>query len=128
MAMETRHVDSRRFYILGGKDDREPVESDIQSWAQWALEDTERWMVAFDRVGIVSVSSVFTGLDPAQTRYAKEDAPLLFEVGLYAGTRETQIGKFSTWAEAEAVHRREVARLKAEAAARADRLKRRNEI
>lgn len=112
-------------YVLKGHDPV-PVEDPLR-WARWFEKGDRR--VALTKVGELSVSTVFLGIDHNYTRRGK---PILFETmvfqpstGEYAGSfpwrfprpgREESIGltrRYSTWDEAETGHALTVALVEA---------------
>ena len=90
-----------RRYILV---DREPVLCpDLVAWGEW-MEDEDNVRVASTHIGTVWVSTVFLGLDHNWGR----GRPLLFETMAFCGDvgENIEMDRCSTWAEAEAMHRR----------------------
>lgn len=82
-------------YILNGK---EPVPASLLEWAAW-FENADR-NVARDRIGDVSVSTVFLAMNHS----FGEGPPLLFETMIFGGEHDQYQERFSTWEEAEAGH------------------------
>jgi hypothetical protein len=97
-----------RYFILGGKDDHEPVESDLLSAAQW-MDEGQNNLVAQEEFGDdVLVSTIFLGLDH-NYGLGSDKRPTLFETmifgeGLGEELHEAQ-WRCATWDEAVAQHR-----------------------
>lgn len=90
-------------YILRG---REAVRVELGVWARWFSEHYTDRHVAKLRWGPLYVSTVFLGLDH-QWRDGGE--PHIFETMVFwGGWRDLYCARYSTWAEAEAGHRRAV--------------------
>ena len=90
-------------YILEGK---EPVAVDLISWASWYGKADRK--VKKDKVGDVSVSTVFLGLD----HQWGDGPPLLFETMVFGGELDQEMDRYSTWEEAESGHAKMVERVK----------------
>jgi len=92
-------------YILDGKT---PVPcEDLIKWALW-LENSKRHVGSEIR-GNVRVSTVFLGIDH---RYPPaKGPPLLFETMVFGGEHDQDMGRCSTWDEAEKMHREFCARV-----------------
>ena len=87
-------------YILDG---REPVEEpDLFKWALW-LESADRHVRDTFRDD-VRVSTVFLGLDHSYGH----GPPLLFETMVFVNGVSETCDRYSTWAEAEEGHARQV--------------------
>lgn len=87
-------------YILIGK---EPIlEKDLLKWAR-KFETVDR-RVARDKIGKVSVSTVFLGLD----HNFDGGKPLLFETMIFGGKHDQYTDRYSTWEEAEKGHKKAV--------------------
>jgi len=88
----------------------------VEDWAAM-FGDMARRRVALTRIGPFEVSTVFLGLNH---NFSRRGAPLLFETMTFGGGgfdmegMNDCDGRWSTWAEAEAGHRRAVAYLKAQ--------------
>lgn len=85
-------------YILEGK---KAVEcKNLIKWAQW-LEKSDR-RVALDEQNGIRVSTVFLGLD-----HSFGDGKLqIFETMIFGGSHDEDCGRYATWAEATAGHRK----------------------
>jgi hypothetical protein len=93
-------------YILDGH--KPKPERDLLTWARW-FEDGEKRRVAHDVVGLVSVSTVFLGID----HQFGNGPPLLFETMTFGPSDDGQEQhRYSTWDEAVAGHNAIVGRLK----------------
>lgn len=93
-------------YILGGDDGHTPVLcDDVLLWGPW-FQKADR-QVAFDRVGMVCVSTVFLGLN----HRFDDGPPLLFETLFYLKSGVKSI-LYATWDEALKGHQEQVARLR----------------
>lgn len=91
-------------YILDG---HTPVPTDLMTWARW-YEKAERH-VGNDHIGEVHVSTVFLGLDHS----FGEGPPQLFETMIFGGPHSDYQERCSTWEEAEAMHQRALAMVRA---------------
>ena len=89
-----------RWYILVGDD---LVPTDMVTAARWLAEHDERRRVGDTDVGDVNVSTVFLGLDH---RYYDEGPPLVFETMIFGGKHDQWQQRTSTWAQADAMHKR----------------------
>jgi hypothetical protein len=90
-------------YILKG---REPApERSLIRWGMW-MTDADRH-VGLSEQGDVKVSTVFLGLD----HQFGDGPPLLFETMAFVADDSVGCERYSTWAEAEAGHRRWVAKV-----------------
>lgn len=90
-------------YILDGKT---PVPcDDYVYWACWMFDthDADRH-IAHDVVGIVKVSTIFTGLATSD-----DGPPALFETMVFGGPMNGYQVRCSTWEKAEAMHARVLA-------------------
>lgn len=98
-------------YILNGR--AAVPAADLITWGRW-LEKADR-KVAVDFVGAdddenqVRISTVFLGLDHS----FGEGPPLLFETMVFGGALDGEQGRYTTWEEAEAGHRKMVGRVSA---------------
>lgn len=86
-----------RHYILI---DRVPFAVDPMTWAKF-FEDTNNRRVAEDRIGKITVSTVFLGLDH---NYHGRGDPILFETMVFGGALHHDTTRYQTWAQAEAGH------------------------
>jgi hypothetical protein len=95
-------------FILQGK---EPVECvDLMQWGRW-LESGERRVLLTNLPDGSSVSTVFLGLDHSFSRYLDEPhEPVLFETMTFGGPNNETMNRYCTWDDAEAGHRKIVAR------------------
>jgi len=91
-------------YVLDA--DRTAVRcDDLMAWAR-AFEDDAGRRVARTEVGPYTVSTVFLGID----HQFGDGPPLIFETMVFSqGAEEEEQDRCSTWAEAEAMHKRYVA-------------------
>jgi hypothetical protein len=90
-------------YVLGGPDGKTPVpEPDLMIWGRW-LDDHEHRRVAETVKGDVRVSTVFMALDH---NFEDHGPPILFETMVFRHGAGEECERYSTWAEAEAGHRR----------------------
>lgn len=96
-------------YILEGHTPV-PVPDDDATlvWAK-RFEKMDR-RVAKDQIGAVRVSTVFLGLDHAYG----DGPPQLFETMIFGGEHDKYQERCSTWEEAEAMHAKAVALVRAE--------------
>lgn len=85
-------------YILGGKDGRTPVPTDLMTWAK-ALKKVRHVAVAELSDG-VRISTVFLGLDHS----FGDGPPLLFETMIFNGPHDGYCERCSTWEQAEEQH------------------------
>lgn len=76
---------------------------DLIEWAKWYGKADRK--VAGDKVGDVSVSTVFLGLDHNFTDFGD---PILFETMVFGGAHDQYCERYSTWDEAEKGHRKMV--------------------
>lgn len=90
-------------YILNG---HKPVKCDDLMWWAWWFEKADR-QVADTRQGDVGVSTVFLGLDH-RGRIGK---PMLFETMVFINGSGGDCERYCTWDEAEAGHKRWVAKV-----------------
>lgn len=96
------------YYILGGKDDHEPIETDVCSWAQWFDNIGDR-RVAHDEVGDVRISTVFLGLNHNfASMLGGDERPHLFETMTFKGDNAIDQWRCATWDEAVEKHKRAV--------------------
>lgn len=92
-------------YILD--EDRNPVEChDILVWGRW-LETADR-KVAHSTVGDIRISTVFLGLDH---NFYNDGPPMLFDTMVFGGKLDKEMGRYSTWNEAERGHKKMVAKV-----------------
>jgi hypothetical protein len=97
------------YYVLDENRRAVPV-ADVQAWAR--AFDNDRRRVAATEVGGYTVSTVFLGLDH---QYG-DGPPLLFETLVFGpAAHDGDMDRCSTWDEAEAMHERMVASIKAAA-------------
>lgn len=89
------------YYILD--EDKNPVESDIHTWAR-TYEDFSKRRVARTEEGDTYVSTVFLGLDHSFD-YSHGHIPILFETMIFGGEHDLYQERYATWAEAEAGHK-----------------------
>lgn len=68
---------------------------------------TDPWNVAKTKVGDVTISTMFVGLDHSGGKPTSR--PLLFETMIFGGKHDRWQDRCSTWEEAEAMHERAVA-------------------
>jgi hypothetical protein len=94
------------FYILVGTVPM-PVD-DVIVWGRW-FKDINNRRIAEDMIGDVWISTVFLGLDHAWG----DDPPLLFETMAFRGGRDLYQDRCGTWQEAQAMHQRAVAHVRA---------------
>lgn len=85
---------------------------DYTVWGRWFEEAKERRRVAFDKIGDVTISTVFLGLDHG---YGSE--VLLFETMVFEGPLDGEMDRASTRTQALEQHAAMVARVKASATA-----------
>lgn len=89
-------------YILEG---HEPVHvTDAKAWSWWmeqCYKDENKRRVALNSDGVISVSTVFLGID--HSLFGTK--PLLFETMIFGGERDQEMFRYSTWDEAEANHK-----------------------
>jgi hypothetical protein len=90
-------------------DDHTPV-SCTAAEADALLGDVRRRRVGLDKIGDVTVATVFLCLD----HNILGDEPVLFETMVYGDGEWTDQERYSTWAEAVTGHARVVARVHAE--------------
>jgi hypothetical protein len=93
-------------YILDGK---KPIPADLTTWANWFETYRDKRIVGRDQVGDVDISTVFLSID----HQFGDGPPLLFETMIFGGAHDQRQTRCSTWAEAEDMHRRAVAFVKA---------------
>lgn len=93
-------------YILEGKIAKRV---DFLTWAMW-YQRADR-TVAKTEVDDVTVSTVFFGLDFA---WGEEDVPELFETMILGGELDGEKIRCATWEQAEQLHERYVAMVRAE--------------
>lgn len=89
-------------WILNG---HEPVVVDMATWARW-FEENDR-TVAKTHIGDIFISTVFIGINH---RFIGNGPPLLFETMVFGGTYDGEIERYATWDEAQAGHKRMVAK------------------
>lgn len=98
-----------QWYILEGKT---PKATDMLTAAQHFERPYSR-QVALDKIGDVSISTVFLGFDH---RMFGEGPPILFETMIFGGDHDQYQERYCTWDEAEAGHASAVALVKGERA------------
>ncbi len=80
---------------------------DLYKWGQWM--DTADRRVKLDKIGDITVSTVFLGL-----YYSfGQGEPLLFETMIFGGEHDDYQERYSTWEEAEAGHAKALTMIKA---------------
>jgi len=86
-------------YKLNG---HEPVRvADLLEWAHW-FETADRQVMRTDLIDGSTVSTVFLGLDH---NFMQKGRPVLFESALWVDDEGWNVvGRYCTWAEAEAGH------------------------
>ena len=89
------------FYILGGKDEHEAVESDAASWAQWFHENRLACRVGLNHFDNVTISTVFLGLD----HNFNGGHPHLFETMLFYKKDSVECCRCTTWTQALDQHK-----------------------
>lgn len=99
------------YYILDG---RTPVRASLMEWAQWTQHHERQ--VAVDRIGAVTVSTVFLGLDHSFTG----PPPMIFETLVFEGPLDSEMERYSTMDDAERGHAAMVTRVRAALAALED--------
>ena len=94
-------------YILIGQT---PVpEPELLAWARWYEENRESCQVALTKIHGFTVSTVFLGLDH---RFHGGGPPILFETMVFGDGKGDDMERCTTWAEAEQMHKRMVARVR----------------
>ena len=88
-------------YILEGHLPK--LVDDIVEWGRW-FEDITHRRVALTKVGKLSVSTVFLGLDH---NFSEDGEPILFETMIFGSSNEYQ-ERYHTWDEAEVGHKQAV--------------------
>ena len=90
-------------------DDREIVEVDLMTWAEW-FEGADRHLAKTQIREGAWVSTVFLGLDH---RFHDKGPPLLFETMTFdADGKSMSYSRASSWSDAEAMHNVAVRRVK----------------
>lgn len=84
--------------------DKKPERVDLMTWARW-FENGKQRIVAKTKVGDVSVSTVFLGIDHS----FDGGRPLLFETMIFGGEHDQYQDRYSTYEEAEEGHKKAVA-------------------
>jgi hypothetical protein len=98
-------------YVLQGK--LAVPEPDATKWAIWTEQsyaNGEHW-VARDRIGGVSISTIFLGMDH---NFVPGELPILFETMIFRGGASDETFRCGTWEEAEAQHVEAVAMVRQE--------------
>lgn len=85
------------YYVLDGKTPRKV--GDVKEWVE--MFDKSNRLVARNRIGDVSISTVFLGVD----HNFWGGLPLLFESMVFGGPLDQVQCRYSTWDEAEEGHR-----------------------
>lgn len=85
------------YYKLEGK---LPVKCSRDEWATF-FEDINNRRVAIDQIGLITISTVFLGLDH---RFTSEGPPLIFETMKLVNGDEQGMRRYSTYEEAEDGH------------------------
>jgi hypothetical protein len=99
-----------RKYVLDGHAPRQ--ELDLMAWARWfETSDAERTVADELMPNDVQVCTSFSSIEPVGTNQVEE--PLLFQTVVYGGPWNNWGKNVATWEEAEALHARVVAALKA---------------
>lgn len=96
-----------RYYIL--KDKRAVRVTDMMTWAMWF--GTHNRIVAQDRIGPISISTVFLGLDHS---YDRNGPAHIFETMVFRGGNGDEQYRCATWEQAEAQHKEAVEMVRAE--------------
>lgn len=99
------------YYILGGEDGHTPIHvDDTLEWAKWFEESNGKRIVKQENIGGFFISTVFLGLDHSHRRLLYPNArPEIFETMTFTGPdckEDLACERCSTWAEAEAQHKR----------------------
>ena len=100
-------------YVLMGK--LAVPEPDLLKWGRWF--GTANRHVAVTQVGGIRISTVFLGLDHNFSRFFGEPGehlPILFETMVFRGGEGGDGERYETWEQAEAGHKKWVARVRAE--------------
>jgi hypothetical protein len=109
-------ADSGGYYILGGKDEHEPIPVDFLSWGQWFGEAGAARVVAQEQIGRYFVSTIFLGLNhnfASMLRQGGDCRPYLFETMIFLDGESGDCWRCATWEEAEAQHAAVLATVKA---------------
>ena len=93
-------------YILDG---HKPKRVSLMEWAQWFEDNRGERQVGLARIGMVTVSTVFLGLD----HQWGDGPPLLFETMIFNGANDQYQTRASTWDEAEEQHKEAVTLVRA---------------
>ena len=91
-------------YILEGKTPK--LVEDVLEWARW-YETADRHVAETVLPNSVRVSTVFLGLDHSFS----DGEPILFETMIFGGEHDEYQERYSTWEEAEAGHKRALAKV-----------------
>ena len=86
-----------KYYVLEGQT---PKKADAREWAQWFERAGEQRRVAHNSQDMVSVSTVFLGLD----HQFGDGPPLLFETMIFGGEHDGWQDRCSTWDQALVMH------------------------
>ena len=89
----------KEHYILGKN--HELIETDLMTWATFFEVNSNR-RVALDKIGDVSLSTVFLGIN----HNFGDGEPLLFETMIFGGERNDEQWRWHTWEEAEQGHKK----------------------
>ena len=93
------------YYILDEQRQAIPV-ADVREWRRRFDRHTRR--VARTEIGDAYISTVFLGLNHA---YGDDEPPMLFETMVFGDELDGEQDRCATWAEAEEMHERMVARV-----------------
>ena|SRR4030067_896316 len=95
-----------KFYIL---DENHCVKivPDVITWGTW-FESNQRFVqqdTFYDSEDLVTVSTVFLGIDHSFTANKSPATPVLFETMVFGGKHDGDMERYCTWDEAETGHR-----------------------
>ena len=93
------------YYVLEGKTPK-PAK-DVLEWAKW-FETADLQIANTKLPNGVTVSTVFLGLD----RSFAKGIPILFETMIFGGEHDQYQERYATWEEAEAGHKKALAKVK----------------
>lgn len=97
-------------YVLNENDEPEEVYDAIR-WARW-FEVPENRIVAVDKVGDVTISTVFLGIDHG---FRETPTPILWETAIFGGSMGGTASRYTTRSEAIVGHALAVERVRAAA-------------
>ncbi len=86
------------FYVLD-EDNKPVLASDIKKWAEFF--ESEKRVIAQDRVRDARISTVFLGLDH---NFLSEGPPILFETMIFGGRFDQNQYRYSTYDDARSGH------------------------